>query len=66
MGRESMIPEIVLEYAKFVVAAIGVAATTVLGLVPDGSTAKTIATIVAAVATSLLVLIVPNKPQTKS
>lgn len=56
-----MIPPIVLEYAKFIIAAVGVACTAILGLVPAGSTAWTIVTIIAAVATALLVMLVPNK-----
>jgi hypothetical protein len=50
----------VLIYAKFIIAAIGTAATACLGVIPEGSTTWTILTIIAAIATSLLVLIVPN------
>jgi hypothetical protein len=53
--------EKVLEYAKFIVGAVGIAATAALGLIPEGSTAWTVATVVAGVATALLIAIVPNK-----
>jgi RsiW-degrading membrane proteinase PrsW (M82 family) len=54
-------PEKVLEYAKFIIAIIGVTATTALGLIPEESSTRTVLTIIAAVATALLVAIVPNK-----
>lgn len=53
-------PDVVLQYAKFIIAAIGVTATACLGLIPEGSTAWTIVTIISAVSTALLVWLIPN------
>jgi hypothetical protein len=49
----------IMYYAKFIIGAIGAAATACLGLIPASSTTWTIITIIAAIATALGVFFAP-------
>lgn len=51
-----------MRYAKFVVALLGVAVTTTLGLVPPTTTLWIVLTVAAAVLTAASVYAVPNAP----
>lgn len=53
------------KYLKAIVAALGVAITTLLGLIPDGSTLWITLTVLAAVFTTFSVYAVPNKNTTE-
>lgn len=53
------------QYMKMIVAAVGAAVTTVLGVIPDSSTLWIILTAIAAALTTLGVYAVPNTPAVK-
>jgi hypothetical protein len=52
-----------MQYAKAIVAVVGVGVTTALGLVPQGSSIWNLLTILAAVLTAAGVYLVPNAPK---